>query len=208
MLLTLHSVLRPTCTLYAPGSTDWQPTVPVLSSLCSSLCRGKHIFVAPSKPPSADDDQQQQGGGGQPQQGGGEQHGGQPQGSTQQRQQQQGGRVGRAGGREGGGRDGGRGRGGRDGGRGRAGIGAGAAAGRGGPRHRSMIDLGEDAPAGEGGKPAAAGAMRGFVPRLAALGGKLPAKPPKGGSEGGAAAPANDGAPKSNADFRSMFLKK
>ncbi|KAL4424967.1 hypothetical protein ABPG77_002852 [Micractinium sp. CCAP 211/92] len=138
--------------------------------------RGKHLFVARSKPPGAGGagsqaaPQQQQ----------------QPQQQAQQ-QQQQGGR----GGRGRGGRDGGRGRGGGRGGRGAP-----------GPMHRSMIDLGEEGGGGGAGRPAASVGLRGFVPRAAALHGQ---QKPQQESGGGAA--GND-APKSNADFRAMFLKK
>lgn len=62
-----------------------------------------------------------------------------------------------------------------------------------------MIDLGPDQPAGGGGVP------RGFVPRAAALHGKQPGG--SGGGEGGAPGGASE-APKSNAEFRAMFLKK
>ena len=55
-----------------------------------------------------------------------------------------------------------------------------------------MIDLGADEAAAAG-RPAAP--LRGFVPRAAALQGNAPAG---GGGD----------APKSNADFRSMFLPK
>ncbi|KAL4457863.1 hypothetical protein ABPG75_012728 [Micractinium tetrahymenae] len=161
--------------------------------------RGKHIFVAPSKPPGA-------GGSGQGQAPGQQQQGQQAQQAQQaQHQQQHGGRGGRGrGGRDGGrgGRDGGRG--GRDGGRGRGG----GRGGRGapGPKHRSMIDLGEEGGPSAAGRPASGGGLRGFVPRAAALGGQQRPHAQQEGGGGGAAA-AGD-APKSNADFRAMFLKK
>jgi translation initiation factor IF-2 len=104
--------------------------------------------------------------------------------------QQQGGGGGRDGGRGGGG-----GGGGRDGGRG-GGFGGPPP---GGPKHRSMIDLGAGQPAAGGG--GRGGPPLGFVPRAAALQGK-----PQGGAGAGGAAAGE--APKSNADFRSMFLAK
>ena len=142
---------------------------------------GKHIFVAPSRPPA--------GGGGR----GGGRSGGRDGGGRGR--EGGGGRGGREGG-GGRGREGGAGRfGGRDGGRSRGGRG-----GRGGPKHHTLIDLGEGQPAGGG---AGGAPPRGFVPRAAALGGK------QGGEQGaGGGAPAGDEAPKSNADFRAMFLKK
>lgn len=65
-----------------------------------------------------------------------------------------------------------------------------------------MIDLGEEGGGGGAGRPAASVGLRGFVPRAAALHGQ---QKPQQESGGGAA--GND-APKSNADFRAMFLKK
>ena len=65
-----------------------------------------------------------------------------------------------------------------------------------------MIDLGPDQP-GAGG--AAGGSALGFVPRAAALHSK---QQDGSGSAAGGGEAAGGEAPKSNADFRAMFLKK
>ncbi|KAL4858071.1 Squamous cell carcinoma antigen recognized by T-cells 3 [Chlorella vulgaris] len=163
--------------------------------LNGSEFHGKHILVAPSQPPSAHGQQahKQQA---------------TPMQQPPQQQQQQGGRGrGRGGGSDGGadGRGGGRGgrgggrAGGMDGGgRGRGGRGGGREGGRGrgdlpGPKHRSVIDLGSNEPSAATERPVAT--STGFLPRAAALRGKAP---------GGGA----DETPKSNAEFRKLFLAK
>lgn len=164
-------------------------TVEGLEAACRldrSEFHGKHILVAPSKPPG--------GGGGQAGGRGGGRFGG-GRGQDAGRGGGRGQEGGRGGGRFGGGRghDGGRGY---DGGRGRG--------GRGGPKHHTMIDLGDAQPASS--VSGGVAPPRGFVPRAAALGGKGQQQGSGQAAQGGA--PAADEAPKSNADFRAMFLKK
>jgi hypothetical protein len=162
-VLLLHP-LSPRAQGFAYVHFDSQQGLEAACRLDRTDFRGKHIFVAPSKPPG----------------GGGKQE---AQAPPQQAQ-------GRGGGGGGGDAGRGRGRGGRDGGRGRGGA---------GPRHRSVVDLGGSQPDSQAGHPSAP--PRGFVPRAAALQGKKGGSPGQASTEG-----ADGGAPKSNDEFRKMFL--